>query len=318
MEEMSPAVAVPFRVGNSVCDNPTIATHMDITRLKLMTDTAALLSDSLPKETLVAGADEDCNCSSSDNEANTVAKDEEEDEEQGGVAAPLLDMISQDKTNWVAGDDDLTSRDIEEDDSISLEGDQILDSSCSLSAASESSSVCGEELLGFESAFEVGTSRSADTDKSACSVDVVTKATNSQGSNVESDGASETVAVAVSLEDVGDGSKSKPSAVVLQLPAEKGASGTVSRSVFELDYVPLWGFTSMCGRRPEMEDAFATVPRFSKIPVEMLIGDRVIDGMSKGLAHQTLHFFGVYDGHGGSQVQVITSRGFPLQSFYGK
>ncbi|KAK8544619.1 hypothetical protein V6N13_045702 [Hibiscus sabdariffa] len=36
----------------------------------------------------------------------------------------------------------------------------------------------------------------------------------------------------------------------------------------------------------------------------MLIGDRVRDDMSKGFAHQiqTGHFFGVYDGHGGSQV----------------
>ncbi|GMJ07605.1 hypothetical protein HRI_004429700 [Hibiscus trionum] len=64
----------------------------------------------------------------------------------------------------------------------------------------------------------------------------------------------------------------------------------------------LWGFTSICGRRPEMEDAVAAVPRFVKVPIEMLIGDRVLDGMNKGFAHQTAHFFGVYDGHGGSQV----------------
>ncbi|KAF3446073.1 hypothetical protein FNV43_RR11252 [Rhamnella rubrinervis] len=295
MEEMSPAVAVPFRVGNSVCDSPTIATHMDITRLKLMTDTADLLSDSLPKET-VAGGDENCNCSGLDNEAVSVIVKVDE----GGVA-PLLDMISQNKSNWVAGDD-LIAQESEEGVSLLLEGDQILDSSCSLSVASETSSICGEDLLGFEATFEVGTSSSVDIDKSICSVDVVTKATNLRESNVETDSASEALAVAVSLDEIGDGTDSKPPAVVLQLPVEKGVSGTVSRSVFEVDYVPLWGFTSMCGRRPEMEDAFATVPRFLKIPVEMLIGDRVIDGMSKGLAHQTLHFFGVYDGHGGSQV----------------
>lgn len=308
MEEMSPAVAVPFRVGNSVCDNSTIATHMDITRLKLMTDTAGLLSDSLPKET-VAGGDENCNCSGLDNEATSVIAKEDE----GGVA-PLLDMISQNKSNWVAGDD-LIARESEEGDSLLLEGDQILDSSCSLSVASETSSLCGEDLLGFEATFEVGTSSSVDIDKSICGVDVVTKATDLQGLNVETDSAGESLTVAVSLKEIGDGSDSKPSAVILQLPVERGVSGTVSRSVFEVDYVPLWGFTSMCGRRPEMEDALATVPRFLKIPVEMLIGDRVLDGMSKGLAHQTLHFFGVYDGHGGSQVLVIISQGFLLSTF---
>ena len=54
-----------------------------------------------------------------------------------------------------------------------------------------------------------------------------------------------------------------------------------------------------------MEDAFATVPQFLKIPIQMLIGDRVLDGISNHLSHQTGHFFGVYDGHGGSQVSYI-------------
>ncbi|KAL4561861.1 hypothetical protein LXL04_034043 [Taraxacum kok-saghyz] len=47
-----------------------------------------------------------------------------------------------------------------------------------------------------------------------------------------------------------------------------------------------------------MEDAVATVPRFLKIPVQMLTGDK----MTKSLSHLTSHFFGDYDGHGGSQV----------------
>ncbi|KAK4372894.1 hypothetical protein RND71_008278 [Anisodus tanguticus] len=51
-----------------------------------------------------------------------------------------------------------------------------------------------------------------------------------------------------------------------------------------------------------MEDALATVPRFLRIPLPMLVGDRVLDGMSRCLSHLTAHFFGVYDGHGGSQV----------------
>ncbi|KAK1405033.1 Protein-serine/threonine phosphatase [Heracleum sosnowskyi] len=89
---------------------------------------------------------------------------------------------------------------------------------------------------------------------------------------------------------------------VVQLPPEQGSVGPGARSVFEIDYVPLWGFTSLCGRRPEMEDALATVLRFMKIPTQMMIGDRALDGVTKCLSHMTAHFFGVYDGHGGSQV----------------
>jgi protein phosphatase 2C len=44
---------------------------------------------------------------------------------------------------------------------------------------------------------------------------------------------------------------------LLQLPLERAASGTSGRSVFEVDHVPLWGFTSMCRKRFEMEDEVA-------------------------------------------------------------
>lgn len=90
----------------------------------------------------------------------------------------------------------------------------------------------------------------------------------------------------------------KASVVVV---AEKNRSKTV-RSVFELEYVPLYGLHSVCGRRPEMEDAVASVPAFMKIPVKMLVGDRVINGVNSNLNELTAHFFGVYDGHGGCQV----------------
>ncbi|KAF3970155.1 hypothetical protein CMV_006122 [Castanea mollissima] len=150
-------------------------------------------------------------------------------------------------------------------------GYQILDSSCSLSVASETSSLCGDGEDIF--ALDIRIPTSIDIEKNICGA--------------------------------GDGSGPKPSAIVHQLPLrlERGASGTSSGcSVFEIEFVPLWGFTSMCGRRPEMEDAFATVPHFLKIPIQMLIGDRVFDGMTRCLPDQTVHFFGVYDGHGGSQV----------------
>ncbi|KAK0597321.1 hypothetical protein LWI29_024037 [Acer saccharum] len=83
-----------------------------------------------------------------------------------------------------------------------------------------------------------------------------------------------------------------------QLPIDRTISREINRSVFEVDCIPLWGSVSICGRRPEMEDAVAAVPRFMKIPIKMLIGDRVIDGMSQSLSGLNGHFFGVYDGHG--------------------
>ncbi|KAE8665254.1 ABI1 isoform 1 [Hibiscus syriacus] len=106
-------------------------------------------------------------------------------------------------------------------------------------------------------------------------------------------------------EEIGDAYEEKLSEGVLQLALQKEETTMtvpVPCSVFEVEYVPLWGFTSICGRRPEMEDAAAAVPRFVKVLIGMLIGDRVLNGTSKGFAHQTVQFFGVYDGHGGCKL----------------
>ncbi|KAK7377165.1 hypothetical protein VNO80_02585 [Phaseolus coccineus] len=301
--EMSFVVAVPLRVGNccSVCDNPTIVPPMDVSRFKLMADTG-LLSNSVSKvfTKTVAGSN-DCDDSGNleDEAGITEVIPPKQDREGEG---PMLDMISQNGSTLVAGDEVLA--DEIEEDSLSMEGDQVVDSSCSLSAVSENSSVCGEESFCFDAISDVGTPCSAYVDKSIGAVNIVAEAVDLGESKVDTDITTEPLAVAVSREEEnGIRTGPNPSDVVLhQLPQEKGVSGMVGRSVFELDYTPLYGFISKCGRRPEMEDALATVPRFLKIPIQMLIGDRVLDGINKCFNQQMTHFFGVYDGHGGSQV----------------
>lgn len=244
MEEMSSTVTVPFILGNctSVCENSSLATHMDITRIAIMANPTDMLSDpatkAVPPQPI---GDENMDC---DGSSSCIA--------------------------------------IDEDDSVSMEGDQVFDNNCSL--VSETSSLCGDDFIGIESISELGAMISSlDNERNVCSVDIISKA--APFAEIASD--------PLSVEE------DKQSTVVL---LERGASTTVARSVFEVAYAPLWGYVSICGRRPEMEDAFAIVPRFLKIPIQMLIGDRVIDGMSKAFNQQDAHFFGVYDGHGGSQV----------------
>ncbi|KAL7001780.1 protein-serine,threonine phosphatase [Sarracenia purpurea var. burkii] len=292
MEEVSLAVVVPLRLGHLICDNPILATHMDITRLKMIADSRSLFTDAATKtcsSDFVSGGDEDCDGGDSEGEVGVMVSSVSRENKTGRVA--LLDVVSENESNWVVND--VTIHESEEDDSLSLEGDQILDSSCSLSVASDGSSICGDDLFTFEGASEMGT-------LSSVNVKIYAKDTDIGESSVEGEITSDPLPVAAShCEEMGDKSNSESP---LQLPSEKGLTGRVLRSVFEVDYVPLWGFTSVCGRRPEMEDAVATVPRFLKIPIEMLIGDRVVDSMNKCLSHLTGHFFGVYDGHGGSQV----------------
>jgi protein phosphatase 2C len=77
------------------------------------------------------------------------------------------------------------------------------------------------------------------------------------------------------------------------------------KSVFLTDYAPLWGCSSVCGMRPEMEDSYVVVPRFCNIPIWMLTQDYPIDGIGElSNFRAPAHFFGVYDGHGGAEVSA--------------
>ncbi|KAL3838624.1 hypothetical protein ACJIZ3_023215 [Penstemon smallii] len=226
-----------------------------------------------------------------DSEINSIDGDNEDsvfgdsEENKSGVSS-VLAMTSEDETYSVATDVILRS---EEDGTSSLEGDPILDRSCSLSMVSDNSSVCGDDLLSFETHF-------LEAEKSTCDVELISKTIDSGNLS-----AGLVFGDPLSVNDgIVDGKNSKSSKGLIEM--DKGSSGKIVRSIFEVDCVPLWGFTSVCGRRPEMEDSVAIVPRFMKIPLQMLIGDRVIDGVTSHLSHLTAHLFGVYDGHGGSQV----------------
>jgi protein phosphatase 2C len=62
-----------------------------------------------------------------------------------------------------------------------------------------------------------------------------------------------------------------------------------------------WGFTSVIGRRKEMEDAVAVVPGFISRTCDH-VGGCTAPGSTTSSEISPVHFFGVYDGHGGSQV----------------
>lgn len=65
-----------------------------------------------------------------------------------------------------------------------------------------------------------------------------------------------------------------------------------------------WGFTSVIGRRREMEDAVAVVPGFMSRRCDH-VGGCTAPGSRTSGEISPVHFFGVYDGHGGSQVPSI-------------
>ncbi|KAK9282461.1 hypothetical protein L1049_005379 [Liquidambar formosana] len=284
MEEMSSAVAVTLSLGNSICDNSGIATQVEITRLKLVTDTASLLSD--PAAVRSAESVSVGNGSFSDlmSEVNMVTMSTLE-EESGGRAS-LPGMIHENGNIGIAAD--AMIQESEEDEILSVVDD--------------TNGIIGEDLLALDTGSQISLPGSVEI-VNVGDGEIVAKAIILGESTTDQVPAGELLATAVSPDaGMSNGSILKASAVVIQLPKERSLGGGGIRSVFELNCVPLWGSVSTCGRRPEMEDAVASVPRLMKIPIKMLTGDRVIDGMSQSLSHLTTHFFGVYDGHGGSQV----------------
>ncbi|KAL0407672.1 UNVERIFIED_CONTAM: protein phosphatase 2C 16 [Sesamum radiatum] len=294
MEEIYQAVAVPFRLGNSVFDNLIVESRMNFTNFNLMADPASFFPHSEIKvANSIDGDNEDCSfCDSGSEISSTMLLGSEEN--RSGVSS-VLAITSEDENNWLATD---VVRESEEDGLSSLEGDAVLDNSCSLSVVSDTSSLCGDDFLGFEINSEIGTTI-LEVVNSVCDVELIPKTRDLGDQNIGT-GFGDSLSVGVGLdEEIVDVASSKSSQAVIQ--SDKGLNVKASRSVFEVDYVPLWGFTSVCGR-PEMEDAVATMPRFMKIPLQMLMGDHEFDGVTSRLSHLTGHFFGVYDGHGGSQV----------------
>eukprot|EP00897_Mesotaenium_endlicherianum_P006332 jgi/Mesen1/5727/ME000029S05036 len=68
---------------------------------------------------------------------------------------------------------------------------------------------------------------------------------------------------------------------------------------------PPHGLLSICGRRREMEDTVTVLPAFTVIPPDSLFSQQPgteVPTSSGGREETPLHFFAVYDGHGGSKV----------------
>lgn len=111
--------------------------------------------------------------------------------------------------------------------------------------------------------------------------------------------------------------KPAPPEVFSYMPANPGVAeplvsccAGVSSGGLPADEPPPSGFMSICGRRREMEDAVALHPRLLNVPCGSVPGCQA-GGSGKDALCQ-LHFYGVYDGHGGSQVSVAAPWRFRL------
>lgn len=172
--------------------------------------------------------------------------------------------------------------------------------SSSQSMTSEISSINSEEFLASEPISMPHSPASLDLERSVQQSEVTVDSRKLElNAGVEPIG--DVLAVAEDL-DV-EGSEVRDSALLsgYEVNHDKIVRTMSSQCAFDTESVPLWGFTSICGRRPEMEDAVAAVPCFQRFPAKMLMGENTLNGITESI-NQVAHFYGVYDGHGGCQV----------------
>ncbi|KAH7511504.1 hypothetical protein ACOSP7_015121 [Xanthoceras sorbifolium] len=257
LEEISTAVAVPFRFSNLVSSKePT----MEISGIRCLAHTTNLLSNSDVKSNRVY--DESVSCEGDGHGSNN--------RDSIGMSK-LVNENDQGSWNSIGS----INREIREDDSMSIAGNSLLDG-CSLEANSEINT----------------TTISLDKKGTGDNVEVSVKSVSKQAK--------------FELDVVGD----QGNGTIVEGQHQKKICRTQNQRVARLDEIPRWGFTSVCGRRPEMEDAVAVVPRFLQIQSRMLMDDRVLNGTNQIPipSHVDAHFFGVYDGHGGCQVANYCSK----------
>ncbi|XP_022885047.1 protein phosphatase 2C 16-like [Olea europaea var. sylvestris] len=276
MEEMSPAVAVTLGFGNSICENPGITNHVEIMRLKLVTDAASLLSDPAPVPNDVSNSSSDTGVPGRTDVKPDISQVIHTAEIGQLIHSTVIQEIEEDEI-LSAGDDPSVINSLE-----LLPLDPTSNLSLPLNAALDRSLPIAVEIEGTENGQIVAKVISVEERDEVPDDVLMTPAKRN--------------------EECTNGPSIMACVVSLQLPSEKGPCKGSVKSVFELECVPLWGSVSICGDRPEMEDSVMAVPHFAKIPTKMLIGDSVMGGISQTLSHLTSHFFGVYDGHGGSQV----------------
>ncbi|KAK1362778.1 Protein-serine/threonine phosphatase [Heracleum sosnowskyi] len=267
MEEIPPAIEVTVSLSSSICDNSGISSNVEITRVQIVTESSNLLPDPVS----VLRAESVSSRERGFNSLKRTLSGTVESERKISVSETVLNGDS----SWVSTDAMIQqNKDDVADDCSGIKSKQML----ALNASTGISLPIAVEIEEIDNG------------------QIFAKVISLEKQSVEGK-------MSASADDVSSNILTlKTSVIALQLPKEKITGSEESRGVVHMKYVPLWGHVSICGKRPEMEDAVAAMPQFLEVPTKMIHGDHLTNGMSQNAGLITTHFFGVYDGHGGSQV----------------
>ena len=281
MEEISSTVAVPFSIGNLIQKESTVTNHMEITGLNLMTNTSSVLIlnpasiEGCQSFSVGSGEDGDADISPQHQQIS-VSLEVKEDQV---AAEPVSEMVLE-SDGFERNDEEFKT--VKDFQCIHNQSSVSSKSSCS----TEDSANSRTNLSDMNTPNTVTVDDNIEDDKYGLNEPVTNTAS---------------VAMKHESEDrsISGGPELKPIAAVHEM-SEKQTCTTSSDNGLELSETPLYGFSSVIGRRQEMEDAIVIKPQLFQVSSMMLRDDHVNENTKDSLAH----FFGVYDGHGGSQVYL--------------
>ncbi|KAK7411897.1 hypothetical protein VNO78_03340 [Psophocarpus tetragonolobus] len=287
MEEITSTVAVPFTLGNLRQKEPAVTTHMEITGLKLRPNTASalILSPAIEgTQSYPIGTEKHTDIGP---QAQLKVSAEVKRSQVG--ADVVLKVVSKGDNNCFHAESQNQER--KENESLLAKDFQCLHTA--QSAAGDNRSPCREEPSAPRTNCEKNSPIAIKVDDNINHGKSSLSKTSAELERVQN-----MISVAGEHESEGgtrsDESDKKPFGVSTEMPKKKTClelSGTTSTT-------PLWGCSSVCGKRDEMEDAFAVKPLLFQVTSKMMMDDHV----SENSTHSPAHFFGVYDGHGGIQV----------------
>eukprot|EP01018_Ginkgo_biloba_P004199 Gb_03279 [translate_table: standard] len=324
MEQVTTPSTGIFKMGSQGLDSPAVAARrrrMEIRRLKVIANAGILSSEPVSKRsrpitapsTIVDG-DEDM--SPPEPDIDVVSRsfhtfpdsNGDGDPEEGVVAddcipnfenkmlepTPSSPSLQQD-AETLSVDGSLVGYSSEEENSMNMEIDPSFET-CNPSIASDDSSLSAGEFFSGVS----GSDNKSDTDNCAREVSQPISVPPQLMLQDSVAGAEDECLDCVHPQSVPESDVNASNLAVLSTPSNSVWGEKIS-CVVDSNRIPPWAYVSIRGRRPEMEDAVAAVPAFLSLPCGV-VGGCVATGSHKSIESSALHFFGVYDGHGGLQA----------------
>ncbi|KAL0315797.1 UNVERIFIED_CONTAM: protein phosphatase 2C 7 [Sesamum radiatum] len=289
MDEISPLVALPCKLGNLISDESVFTSCVDIAGIELITNRRSLFSEpSMTKLPLVPITLENRNSSSSVQQNGVLLKIESNCDKSKDGEDNILVRKRQSESCLIFSND--IKPELKGNDPNAFVRGPLTGITDSPYATNGANSLCIGDSLVLETNLEPKPHNQCNT------ISHSMKKSESWVSTITS----EIVDDLVTVEETGEAvSMREPKRTFSTSLLEVSEEMKTNKQILHSNYQPLWGVTSICGRRQEMEDAVVALPQFVKIPSQMLSDSPLFSSIHQDL---TAHLFGVYDGHGGSQV----------------